>query len=225
MYPETPTVYNDPNADFKKKLRLLVIIAVGAILLFIASLVISHSKSNSGINGQGTVVIVYSPTTITGLSITFDGKQQQLNIPPATYHLSPGNHALKIHAVGYKVFSKTVPVTKGQTVQVNAQLQPVQAITSTTAPNSSTIILPDGLQGSGVTVLDTQYFYNNSWAVLHVDTPADSNVPLILQLDPASGKWQTVAGPAVGFDSDTVGNLPALIQQYLNDNDYVVNGD
>lgn len=225
MYPEAPMVYNDPNANFKKKLRLLLFIAAGALLLFVLSFVFSRAKNNSGASGQGTVVVAYSPTTVVGLTISFDGKQQLLHLSPATYHLTAGNHALKITAIGYKPFSKTVPVAKGQTVQVNAQLQPVQSITAATAPSNATIVLPDDLQGLSITVLDTRYFYNNSWAVLHVNTPDDDNVVLVLQLDASSGKWQTAAGPAIGFDPVVAGDLPALIQQYLNDNNYVVNGD
>ncbi|HSX43005.1 MAG TPA: PEGA domain-containing protein [Candidatus Saccharimonadales bacterium] len=169
---------------------------------------------------QGTVSITYNPSPISELSIAFDGTERDPATSPASYKLSTGNHKLVMSAPGYETFSVTVHVTAQQTVTVNAQLH-----LKNTAPvtSSDQIILPDTIHGAQI--LDTQYFYNKSWAIVRANTTEDTNLILILQFDTSSNKWITAIDPATIFEGSAIANLPALIQQYLNDHDLVINGD
>jgi hypothetical protein len=216
MYPETPIVLNNPN-ESRSKLRMIVLGALAVVVLFIAGLVM-HARTATP--AQGTINIQYSPETVDSLAIKLNGKIQTLKLSPATYKVTAGSYTLKLTAPGYKDFSATVPVTAGQTVLINAQLKLADVKPITT---SDQIVLPEEV--SSVQILSTQYFYNKTWALLHVNTADDSDVLLILQLDPSTGDWETVDGPAVGVDPVTLGNLPALIQQYITDNGYAVDGD
>jgi hypothetical protein len=219
MYPDnsqSPVILNTTPQGNKKRTLLIALLVVGIVLLSIVSLFIKKNATPQ----QGTVTIVYGSLAIGDLKISFDGKEQTMKLSPATYKLTPGEHKLEMTASGYKNFTATVPVTVGQTVQVNAQLKPAS---TTPVTNSSQIVLPEEV--SNLQILDTEYYYNNSWAILHVNTSDDTNAVLILQLDVATGKWHTVVGPALAVDPVTTANLPALIQQYLNDNYLVVDGD
>jgi len=218
MYPEQP-IMGQPINNSRNRLIVIVIVALSVLVLALGLWRVLHKSGNIPPT-RGKVVVSYSPADLNDVSISFNGKKQTGSGTPPTYNLTPGTYSLTITTPGYKSFSAKVPVMLGKTVLVNAQLTPTTALTIS---NPSQITLPSDV--SNVSIVDAQYFYNNSWAILHVNTATDSGAILVLRRSQTSGGWKTVLGPAIGFDPTSINDLPPLVQQYLNDNDYVVEGD
>ncbi len=211
----------DPQNAFQQptsRRRLVLVIGLAAALLLLLGWGAWHKATT--VPPKGKVSVLYSPPYISGVSISFSGKAHQATSSPANYNVAPGSYKLTISAPGYKTFSTTVPVTRDQTVLVNAQLTP---LSSPTISGPADIVLPSGVKN--LQIIDSQYFYSNSWAILHVNTDSDSNAVLVVRRDQVSGSWRVATGPGLGFGTIDVHGLPPLIQQYLNDHDYVVSGD
>lgn len=212
MYPEAPP--NSPSVINKP--LLIATIAVIIVLVLSVGFTLRRHRPPS----RGTVTIQYTPADASNVSISISNRQQKTGASPVKYTLAPGSYSLKITAPGYRDFTATVPVTYNQTTLVNAQLQQTKQATIT---SPSQLSLPANV--GTVTILAVQYYYNNSWAVARINTTYDSDAALVVQYDQASGTWKTVIGPALGLDPTASGALPVLIQQYLNDNGYIVHGD
>jgi hypothetical protein len=215
MYPEySGTPQNNPNFHNR---RMLVGVVAAVLVVFAGVWLTTHRHSTPS---QGTMTVQYTPADVSGVSITIGGTQQKTKASPAEYRLTPGSYTLKITAPGYHDFTATVPITLSQTTLVNAQLTPREQA-SITSP--SQLALP--AEVGAVTILNVQYFYNNSWAVVRLNTTYDTDAVLVMQRDQGTSTWKIVVGPALGIDPNTDSSLPTLIQQYLSNNGYIVDGD
>lgn len=216
MYPDTPVIL--PPTPNRK--RPLVILAVLAAVVALALGTWGVRQKMDTPKPTGTLTVAFSPSDISGVSISLSGKPQQVGLSPTKYTVAPGTYNLKLTAPGYKDFSASVPVTAGKATLVNAQLQ---SSGSTPITSPSQITLPADI--GAVTIRSTEYYYSNSWAIVHVDTAYDTGAVLVLQRDQTSGTWKTAVGPAIGLGAVQVEGLPILVQNALNDEGYIINGD
>jgi hypothetical protein len=202
----------------RKKL-LIVVLLVVAGLVSIGFSLLGGSRNGSPPKQQGKITILYNLPSTQGVSVLFNNKsatQTSSNSSSATYSLAPGSYDLTVSDAGYNQFTANFSLHDNQTIIIDAHLQ----LAANPTINSIQQIHIPGPTVPGVSILNTVYFYGQTWAAVTVQVNG-SRAVLVAQYSPASQSWDTVLGPGTSFDQGDTQNLPAQISDYLTTNNYV----
>lgn len=179
-------------------LSILVVIAVAALFLVRPA-------------SAGTVKLS-NTDAIEGLSVRFNDK----HIDPekgssTTYSLPVGSYTLQATATGYTPFTARFTVHKKDTLTINITLKPT---TDPTIQTIGQIILPSSAP-SNMSITNTTYFYNKTWAVIAVKIPDGDTGVMATQYNAADGTWLTKLGPGTLFAQSDVQTLPSAVATYM----------
>ena len=209
----------------------LKIILTGFVIICLASVGYSiYSAYDRSHHGN---VILNFQFGGSGAAISFNGNYIKPKANDSyVYNLRSGNVLLAVTEPGFANFSTSFELNPGQTININVNLKPSskpsatdlsKIVLSTSSVSASTL----ASQYSPSATATANYFDNNTWAYVTVDTMGGPGVAyFILQYNETLGRWVIVSGPL--DDSGNVGGLNALpqdMQQYLKSKgDYSGNG-
>ncbi|HSX34339.1 MAG TPA: PEGA domain-containing protein [Candidatus Saccharimonadales bacterium] len=212
MYPE--------NTSRKKP---FIIVAIIIVLLVIVTIVLaiatSSSNDNKGGGPKGTLEISYNMSDTIGVVVKLNGKTQKTT---EKYSVAPGKYQLQISRPGYTTFKTDVTVKENSDVLVSVRNDLVEAppadSVQTLAP-----LLPSSIQNPRIKSVN--YFYANTWAVVHFDSDQEDGDVAVLRYFPETQQWSMLNDPGVVVDINQIGDAPAAVLSYLNDNNLIFSGD
>ncbi len=186
----------------------LIAVGIGLVMLVIGvGLAIAFSSRGNG--GEASLNIQYD-AKYTNLTIKFNNVAETTGGPD--YTLQPGDYTLNITKPGYTDFATHFSIKGGQKVVINAQLRPKTAPTITDIKQLSL---------SGAQLVGAEYFYDNAWAVVTVNTEFETNAAVVAQFNLATNTWKTILGPSGSFLFSDVQTLPKLVQDFLIEHNHV----
>jgi flagellar basal body-associated protein FliL len=213
MYPE------DSTKARKKPLIILAIIIVVMVIVAI-TLTAASSSSGGGSGPKGTLELNYNMSDTIGVTVKLNGKTQKTT---NKYSLTPGKYTLKIDRPGYETFTTSVDVKENSSVLVSVRAELVESPPVDTSEDLAPLLPADYITAKEVT--STEYFYDKTWAVVHFNSDEEDNDVAVLRYVPETGKWIMIGTPGLALDENEVGDAPAAVLSYLNDNDLIFSGD
>lgn len=166
----------------------------------------------------GTVGIILNAPDTDNLEATLNSQPLTLNNHnKVTKRLHKGSYTIIITKAGYQTFNNTFTVSGMDNLLINATLQrtsiPTLDISTFASLSSDT---------AGSTVTGSQYFGNHDWLIVNAVASSGNNVFYVLKYDDPSQKWSVQAGPDTIIDASEITAFPKDLQQYLQDNNYVM---
>jgi hypothetical protein len=155
-----------------------------------------------------------------GVTVKLNGKTQKTT---NKYSLTPGKYTLKIDRPGYETFTTSVDVKENSSVLVSVRAELVESPPVDTSEDLAPLLPADYITAKEVT--STEYFYDKTWAVVHFNSDEEDNDVAVLRYVPETGKWIMIGTPGLALDENEVGDAPAAVLSYLNDNDLIFSGD
>jgi hypothetical protein len=199
--------------NFKAKVIGLVLVC---IVLIFALFAITNKQTPQ----TGTLSIQLNLPNEQGLHATLNNKSITVTKSASTYTLQDGSYNLVMTDLNYHRFSTELTIHAGQTTIVNANLE--RSITANIAGW-------DQLQGSsiypGVTITQTNYFYQNTWAVLAIELYGSDNAIVVVHYNDTKGDWQFNAGPGTSFTLSSLKGVPSNVITFLENNNYIEGGN
>ncbi|HEY4161114.1 MAG TPA: PEGA domain-containing protein [Candidatus Saccharimonadales bacterium] len=194
-------------------LIVIILVVIGGSLFLM-----KQGHGPTGTTATASISITYSGIPDTqGISVTFNS-QAATPTNTGSYQVNPGTYTIDISKPGYQTFTTQLTADAAQSYTVNAQLQlikPPAAISSIQQLNTATLDLPQA-----ATIAGTNYFYNNTWAVV-LASAYGSNAVLVAEYNLSLGTWDVVLGPGTSFTSADMQQLPEQVSGYLAANNYV----
>ncbi len=192
--------------------RLLFIIGgIVLILLFLGVGLLLSGKSPSA-----NVTIQYRAGLDTSNTKVRFNDMEVVSTKDTTYVLKPGSYELKISKPGYQDFSTNFTLEESQVMLINAQLEPTA---EPAIVDASQLSLYEGI--TNAQVLDTQYFYDKTWAVVTLNTSDETNTVVVAKFNAATNAWETILGPGVAFNYEDAQQLPPQVQEFLFKNNRI----
>jgi len=204
----------------RSKLSVLIIVVVGTLLVII-SILSTHPKM---VPQYGYANILLQVPDTQDMRATINDKVLPITGLHETYKLHSGNQDLEVIKQGFKPFSTNFTVVTGQTVVIDVAMtsnapQTTAAATKQVAA-SLAVFLPEGF-----TVIQSAYFYSNTWVVATVSADGGDTAVLVAKYVGGSNSWQTVLGPGTLFYTSDMAGLPADVSAYIDQQHYVLGGD
>lgn len=185
--------------------KKIAVIAVLAIIAIIAAIFLAKPGAS------GTVKIV-NANTVSDSTIRFNDKElKPLAGTASDYSLAPGDYTLKVTASGYTPFSTHFTVHKGDTLTVNVTLKPKS---DPTIKSIGQIVFPPSTP-SNMSVVNTVYFYNKTWAIVTIKTPDGNEGVIVAQYSASNSVWNVVLGPGTLFLQSDVQSLPSDVAKNM----------
>lgn len=203
--------------DNSNRTRSLAIIGLifAVILIAIVGIVLQRKSTSS----TGTVAINLNVPDQNYMKATLNGENFKITGQNDTYQLRPKDYTLVIEKTGYKKFQATFTVVKDQTVTITAKLER----NATPAALNTTMVAADNTDISIGKILSSKYFYDNTWAVISVETDGGNSGIVVMNYNDASKRWYTILGPDTVFSTESMQAVPSDVSDYLNQNNYVIN--
>lgn len=188
------------------------VIGILALILMIAAI----GKSQT----TGNLQIDFNTPDQTGLVATLNNKPFLISGLRASYELKAGNYHLVVNKPGYTAFATDFSVSHAKTTTVNVTLTRSFEPTLTT---SDQIDIPD-VTISNITIINTVYFYDKTWAFVKIRTADGNNAHVVVRYDDVGQKWEVMAGPGTIFSQTTLAGVPSDVVDYIQQNGYIMNG-
>lgn len=168
----------------------------------------------------GTVGIILNAPDTNNVEATLNSQPLTLsNHNKVTERLHKGSYTVTITKAGYQTFNDTFTVKGMDNLLINATLQrtSIPTFDMSTFPSLSS-------DTASTTVTSSQYFGNHDWLLVNAIASSGNNVLYVLKYDDLSQKWSIQAGPETIVDISEIAAFPKDLQQYLQDNNYVMGG-
>jgi hypothetical protein len=204
--------------NLSPKVKLALIAAVILVGMLIVALL---GRTPIVQNNQGHITIIFNLPDQKDLAATLNQKPLKLTSLQGTYEVSAKKYTLDITKPGYKPFSSTFTVKDKGTTVVNVTMErsAPTAASSTTPPKRIPQLTDDTL---GIHVVDAKYFYDQTWAFVTVQPQNEDNAGYgVAHYDDGLKDWVLTLGPGTSFNQDDVQDMPADIQQYMQDQGYL----
>ena len=193
----------------------------GLTILIIVTLTLIGARRVRPQASVGSLEIALQVPDTNNIVATLNNKPINFNKLQTNYTLKAENYTLSIKKSGYEDLSAQFTIQAGRPIIINAALQrlPTPKLT-----NLATVKPPPGVSIQGWAIANATYFYNNTWAFVDARTTGGLGAFFVLQYDDVARTWKVILGPETVFTSEDVQNLPADVQDYLQNNNYVYAG-
>jgi hypothetical protein len=193
-----------------------MIITVVIVVILAAILATIYTNVN---NRRGELDVILQLQDTNGLSLKIDGQEQTVTDTQPVYALKPGDHTISISKSGYKDFSADFTIKNKETITINATMTRTEA--GTPEVSSKAIVNVD-IPGS--TITESHYFYQKTWAVIHLRSPDGNTAWVVYRYDDDSSAWIAEAGPGTVFEQESLDGLPQSVVDFLTENNLVNGG-
>lgn len=210
---EVNKIMQQDNNTFRKRVLWL---AIAVIILIVGYAIFAKIY-----NAHGNVVITFNLPDTDNLQVALNNKSLPISGLSSNHQLRAGRYTLKATKTGYDTFNTSFTVKSGQQQLISITMQR-PAVNSDQDKAAMEKKLDQSFPNATITM--AQFFYQNTWAFIKLQTPDGNNAMAIEQYDAKSQTWNTIQGPGTLFDQTILPNLPTDVQNYLLQNDYVVIG-
>lgn len=166
-----------------------------------------------------SLTVVFNLPSTSGLQVTLNNAPFTVKKLNAGYSLKPGSYDLRATQSDYKDFSTHFVLSTKQPLLINVAMTPKASGSLTNVQQ-----VPALGNSLGVQLLNTQYFYSNTWAFATLQDSSGNSAALVAKYDGALSKWEIAAGPGTFFTKSDIALLPADVQTYLQEQGYVSSG-
>lgn len=213
-------MYPQDSAKSRKKPITILAIIVAVLVIVTIALTAFTSGGGSSSGPKGTLEVNYNMADTTGVTVKLNGKTQKTT---SKYSLTPGKYTLKVERAGYETFTTNVDIKENSDVLVSVRAELKEAPPLDTSTDLAPLLPSDYITAKEVT--STEYFYDNTWAVVHFNSDVEDGDVALLRYYPEVGKWVMIGTPGTALDANEVGDAPAAVLSYLNENNLIFSGD